>query len=367
MSGHARLQPSTAHRWTTCPGSVAFAATFPDRPTRAAAEGTACHLMLHEMLTSGAEPEEGRVVEVDGFRVEVTEDMASWAREVGDYVLSYVRDHPGAWVLSEERICPGRAFGCPDDFWGTADVIISEPDRLTVLDAKFGHRAVRVQENPQLVAYALGAMDEFGWAHPSVTLAIHQPRAGGLKTWEMSADDLRERQRAMAPKVLRALAPNAELVASEEGCEWCPAAGACPEAQRHSLALARGEFPAVPMAVDDLVAVLDRADQIRDALRAAEQYAETLLATGQAVPGWKRVYGDKHRAWRDERAAAEAIRALGYEPTKSKLVTPAQAEKMVGKATAKALAPLIEKPRGEPKLARADDPREEVAPDFPSQ
>ncbi len=365
---HARLQPSSAGRWSTCPGSVAFAEAFPDRPTRPAAEGTACHSLLHDALTRDADPYErvGAEVEVEGFRIEITEDMADWVTEIADWVRAYVAGYPGAQLLSEERVCPGLVFGCPDDLWGTSDVLVSAPARLLVLDAKFGYRKVPVERNPQLLSYALGAMAEFGWVHPAATLAIYQPRAGGYKSWDLTAAELEDEARKLAPRVAAALLPGGALVPSEEACEFCPAAGACPAAQEQTLAMARREFGPETISRADLLTILDSADRVRDALSAAEQYAETLLATGQDLPGWIRVYGNKRRAWVDPAKAEKTLRDLGYDPMRPKIVTPAQAEKLVGKATARLLAPLIERPRGEPVLAREGDPRDPVAPEFPA-
>lgn len=366
MPGHARLSPSKAHRWMTCPGSVAFAAQFPDRSTRAAAVGTVCHAMLSCALTGKPIARVGEAVEADGFRVEVTDEMAERVDEVAGYARQYLADHPGSTLLSELTVCPGRALGYPDDVWGTADVVIMAPDHLCVLDAKFGHRPVRARGNPQLALYALGALAETGWLHDRVVLGICQPQAGPPDIWETTAADLQARIPEFVAAVRATYDPAAPLVPSDEGCAFCPAAGGCPKLQEKALAMARRDFLEAPIAVEDLVALLDSADRIRDALNAAERYAEQLLASGAKVPGYARVYANKHRAWRDPAAAEAALRALGYDPHDHKIITPAKAEKMVGKATARQLAPLIETPRGEPVLAREGDSRTPVDPEFPA-
>lgn len=368
MSDHARLSPSTAHRWKTCPGSVALATNFPNRATRNAAEGTVCHLMMSNALTGKPVPAVGSIVEADGFRIEVTDDMVEWVYEIVDYVLQYLADHPGSTLLSEERVCPGRALGYPDDVWGTADIVILAPDHLVVLDAKFGHHLVKAVRNPQVSLYALGIMAELGWIYDRVVAGIYQPRAPGPHPllWEMTAAELQAEVPALVAAVRATYDPAAPLVPDDDACRFCPAAGGCPKLQEHALAMAQLDFIEVPIRVEDLLKLLENADRIRDGLNAAERYAEGLIAAGAKVPGFIRVYGNKHRAWKDPARAEAAIKSLGYDPFTPKLLTPAQAEKKVGKATAKLLAPLIETPRGEPTLAREGDPRTPVDTEFPT-
>ena len=43
MAGHAKLSPSSAERWMTCPGSVALSEGYADRSSAVADEGTAAH------------------------------------------------------------------------------------------------------------------------------------------------------------------------------------------------------------------------------------------------------------------------------------------------------------------------------------
>ncbi len=47
---HARLSPSAAERWMTCPGSVKLSEAIQDRESQYAAEGTAAHELAEHIL-----------------------------------------------------------------------------------------------------------------------------------------------------------------------------------------------------------------------------------------------------------------------------------------------------------------------------
>jgi hypothetical protein len=300
--------------------------------------------------------------------VEVTDEMIDWVVSALHWVRDYMTKHPTAHLMSEERLHVGRAFGCPDEIWGTADVLISSDEELVIADLKAGYGEVQVAGNPQLTLYAIGAMQEYGWAHPRARLVVLQPRVSEpVKEIVLTARELEDSRRRFAPKIQAALEEDAPLVVSDAGCKWCPAAGVCPELHKRTLALAKAEFSSESRAITkvQLVELLGAAPAIRAALSAAERHATKLLQSGVELEGWKLVQGEKRRIWKDEKKAAEILGKLGFDPYKKVLAyTPAQAEKAVGKTSAPALAAFIEKPKGEATLAPIDDPREAVKPEF---
>lgn len=345
-SEHARLSPSAAERWTICGGSVA--------------------------LTSKVSESASRTVDVS-----ITDEMVEWVEKVVLWVFDYLKNNPGCVLYSEERARAGVPFGCPDEMWGTADVVIVNRKKLelVVADAKFGYSEVAVHGNKQLTLYSIGLAHDFGWAFKTHRQVILQPRSAvPVKEAVLSVEQLQLEMFRLGPKVDAAvLQLNGEaalqLVPTDEGCKWCSAAGICPELQKRALQLARREFlePEL-LSRDDLVLLLKEADRVRKGLNAAEAHAANLLKLGQPVPGFKLVRGEKRRVWNNPAAAGNTLVKLGvpYDDVwRSEMqFTPAQAEKKVGAHFKDLLQVHIEKPLGEATLVTEDDPRMPLPPEF---
>jgi hypothetical protein len=91
---------------------------------------------------------------------------------------------------------------------------------------------------------------------------------------------------------------------------------------------------------------------------AVKEHAQSVLAAGGIVPGYKLVAGRALRRWADEKAAGDKLDdILGDEAYVVKLISPSQAEKKLGRKKAGEIADLIVKPQGKPTLAPEADPR----------
>lgn len=367
---HAKLMPSAARRWMTCPGSVAMVEAAPERRTGYDVQGTACHTLLADLLRAGAPPEQftGMELLTEDGPVLVTEEMVGWVRDAARWVEFALAAHPGTLLRVEERVIVGAAFGCPGELWGTPDIVLVRPDLLTVVDAKFGWVDVDGYDNPQVSLYAIGVAHDYGWTHDMYELGILQPRSTPPVTVEiLTRAELEDRRDRYRPKIAAALQPAAALIPSDE-CTGCDARGQCPTFQawaKERAVLALTEPRSI--ALDRLAEIVEAAPRIRAALTAAEDFALRRLALGFDVPGWKRVAGKHgHRKWANE---ADAVRVLGMlaEPeqfmTKPELISPAQAEKAL-KMPRHVLDNLAPAPEGAPTLAREDDPRPALPPVF---
>lgn len=376
-AAHAKLSPSAAKRWLNCPGSVALCSEVVDSGGRAADEGTAGHFIFEQGVKEGVDPYSfvGQTIDVKGSKVLITEEIAGWVDEALQWVFQYVKDHGTCIVLSEEEIDIGPVFGLPvtedgkTNLWGTSDLGILAPDELVIADLKLGYQPVEAEGNLQLLLYAMGLLHAHQlFDFDTVRIVIIQPRSGGVKEWVVPVDFVLDEVARLQPKVLAAMQPDAPIIPGDDQCEWCKAAAMCPALREHALAAARREFQSIEtLSVEELAEVLSKADLIRTTLKHYEAHAKKLLSLGQRVPGWKRVKSKKHRVWSNETSAVATMKTLGYDEDDfypRSLVTPAQAEKMLGKTGKDILAAYITTPEGEATLAPESDPRPALPGDF---
>lgn len=372
-NGHAKLGPSAAKRWMNCPGSTRLLEAIPDLGGLPAAEGAFCHEELARILRTGREKIRGcGDYRVENFTVRYTEEMQRWVLSVARWVWRYLAAHPTAKLMVETRSPVGHAFGCPDELWGTADIVIvnDEEHELVVADAKFGFEEVEGEGNVQVSLYAIGMLHLLGWEHfDNVELVILQPRSPEPEKEELLViDEMRARKRSYEAAVERALRwATAELLPSDDACRWCRAQAVCPAARGNAMRVAANEFAEPELLTPEEVAeTLANAGVIRKHLAAVELWAMQQLTLGQSLPGWKRVLSNKHRQWKDVERTKAALALLADEKdymTEPELKSPAQVEKSL-KLPANVLDELAPKPKGEPTLAPESDPRPAIAPDF---
>lgn len=387
MGAHARLSPSAAERWLTCPGSVSLDDPEEEDPSEFAAEGTVAHLIRAECLSLGLEPEEmtGHVVKADGFTFTVDREMVEHLRPG----IERVRSHNAARMDIEYRTDLREWI---EDGFGTTDVGLvvygnnpedPDTDLIVIDDLKYGQGvAVSPVENKQLMIYALG----YWWnvaRHLTQTkrflLRIDQPRISGAGgEWETDLDHLMEfAETVLRPGAKRAMS-SSKLQASTKGCRWCRLQKKCQEYTRFNMEVMSQRFDDVTDLSTDVMVLPDKSvltperrgyilrhkTQIEAWLDDLHTQALADALQGTQTPGLKVVEGKRPpRKWKDEAKVAEALAthllkdAIYTEP---QLISVAVAEKLIGKATFKkdkALNELIEQGVAKPILVDETDPK----------
>ena len=352
---HALLSASSAHRWLACPPSAVAAEIYPDQDTEFTREGTLAHEVA-ECVASGKTYDSS----ADREMVECAEGYAAYIQE---QVTS-----PDAVVLLEQRV--DFSPWVPDGF-GTCDCIILQGDDMTIIDYKFGQGVpVSADGNPQMMLYALGALNDYGIAYDirKVHMHIYQPRINNVSAYTIDADALMRWAEGIV-KPTAALAANGEGdYSAGEHCRFCPHAGRCREltkvcrefVETHDLRVA------VPVLSPTEVADVLRMESLVSLwLKKVKAQAMTTMLDGGEIPGYKVVEGRLgNRAWTDELAVAQALKDAGYQIndiTETKLLSPAAMDKSIGKnKVTDLLEGLISRSPGAPTIVPDTDKRPQL-------
>jgi len=276
---------------------------------------------------------------------------------------------PNATIQFELRVTL-EPWNLPD-IWGTADVVIDDPDnkRMIVDDHKFGAGVpVYAEKNLQLLTYTAGAAG-YPLAYDEYTCCVFQPPLNSFSDYTVNAKELEEFVNEIHLGIERCKSPDAEYVPSTKSCKFCPARTSC--RAKHELAVHEAQqvfkiaerMPNISAEEKSYLAgLLTNLEQVKKTLYADIQ---ATIMNGEAVPGWKIVAGRSTRKWHDEATAMKWLmsnKALSEDNMfTQKFISPAKAEKMNRTLkNSEEFKVLINKPVGKPQLVGESDRR----PDF---
>lgn len=361
---HSVLGASAADRWMNCTPSAQLTAGMEDEATTFAAEGTAVHALCEWKVRKALKMRAGRRPTSDYW----TDEMEEFTDDYRDFIMDLVGQAKLTCKDPVTLIEQHLDFSCyvPDGF-GTGDFLLVEDRELNVVDFKYGRGvAVYADHNPQMMLYALGALNLFDCLYDieQVTMTIFQPRLSSISTWTISAEELYK----WAEEVLK---PKAELAAKGEGefisgswCRFCKARNTCRARAESFLELAKMEFQPPALLSDEEVAeVMEKANELSKWASDVMAYAQAeAIENGKHWNGYKLVEGRSTRRFIDEKKVEEAAKGAGYTDIYNKsLITLTAFEKLMGKDTFKeVLGSFVTKPAGKLTLVPVSDKRPEV-------
>ena len=373
----------SAANWT-CAGKIALCAIFPEQPeAEYAARGTAVHECNDKALMTGADPGDylGDVIKTEAHEITITEKEVESSR----LYVEFIRSLPGK-LLVEQKFELTR-LDTPFPSGGTVDAALLDlPNRrIHIVDYKNGTGYVDANDNKQLRTYALCYLldlpDDVAAQIDTITSTIVQPNVSGeairsetyhkVDLLDWAADMLVAMSRSKQAEIEFAAIGDNKILLEEWSdkwlvtghCKFCNAAGGCPKRRKEALAkmpeLARRWHEDVTLetqpalsnlaklgSAEELAHDLDGFDELEAWIASRRAYAHAQAEAGVEVPGYQLVEKIGNRRWIDETKAADGLSALGLTEKqifKASLLSPAQAEKVLGKRKTE-IASLTERP-----------------------
>lgn len=404
MAYHAKLGPSSAARWTSCTASPDAQEGLPNESNEASRRGTACHLILEEMLLNPSIDPQSYLGRTLAFWSHPESDSSGedWLDSFGDNpdgnvsflhdveidqelidisttAVNYVRERAaltGAEMLVERAVPIGQFTG-EEGATGRTDVTLVYGTTVETIDLKGGRGRVdaydviepattdmitgkpvpeKVRANLQMACYALGTIEELGLLYDirDVVMTIVQPAIGHLSTYSCSIDELREVEAFLREKA-EETRTNPQYVPSADACHFCRASGNCKAQTEMVVNLALEGFdtdePTVRTPTEmELGEAYRLVPLVSTWLKAVGERVYEALQAGKRVARadgvtYKLVEGKKGaRAWTDETEAEATLKKMRLKTDQmytQSLISPTTAEKLAKAPKAKKGEPTL--------------------------
>ena len=340
MSEHSILPPSSAARRVACPGSREMESLYPREEGDAAKEGTAAHEEAAECLRTGKDSNNSYIQMYVDF---VRHLMRSSKRTVGFDIekkvdISYI--HPQCW--------------------GTVDAIVVEPNRVHIIDFKYGFKHVDVFENWQLIEYSAGIPEVREVDY--ISFHIVQPRCFNgipIDTWSIPLDCLMPYWAQLQRVEAVAMEPNAPQRVSS-ACYNCKARHACSTFQNavlNQIDAMRYNLPN-DLSNEELgqeLRVLHHAQELIEArISGLEEEALCKLKAGERVPNYEIGQVQSRERWAKDSSEIDILASLFNVDLRKppEFITPKQAIK--AGIPAEVIREYSETPVGAYKLVATD-------------
>ncbi|MFR1377856.1 MAG: DUF2800 domain-containing protein [Clostridium neonatale] len=365
MSKHALLSASASHRWLTCTPAPVLEASVNEETSTFAEEGTAAHA-LSEFKIKKYLKMKCKKPKSEFYDDEMEEYTNVYVDYVTELIIKVKQACKDPLILIEQKLDFSNYV--PEGF-GTGDLVIVADKTVYIVDLKYGKGVqVTAEKNPQMMLYALGALNLFEALYniENINMTIVQPRLESISTYEISVDELINwADTELKPKAELAIKGEGEFVPGEH-CRFCRVRKTCRARSESLLELARYEFKMPVLLCDyEIEDVLSLCNQLSKWAEDIYSYAtEKAVNEGKKWTGFKLVEGRSNRKYSNESLVIETVTGAGYEEKdiyKRTLLGITEMEKLLGKKKfTDILGIFIEKPKGKITLVSEFDKRKEI-------
>lgn len=368
---HALLGASSAHRWLICPPIARLEEHIEDKGSPFAAEGTEAHELAELILAKRFKLRTTRSI---NSRLKLFKANSSYYdQSMEDYVSSYcdlveerANQYTDAAIELEQKVDYGKWV--PKGY-GTSDVVILSENTIEIIDLKYGKGVpVDAYLNPQLMLYALGAVDKYDLLYDfqTVRMTVIQPRLDNISTFEIEKEELIYwADNYVTPRAVQAWEGNGDWTITDDVVKFSKVrAQLRPRAEKNFKLIDKYDLKEAPLLTNDEIAeILDRAAEIKKWIEHVEQFAlHKALTDNEEYPGFKLVAGRSNRKITDDEGLAMLLELEGFDEADIMKPRALQSigalEKVVGKQKFSELAEdFIIKPEGKPALVPVSDKR----------
>jgi len=383
---HAYFSPSASSRWLECPASLYLyeGLDVKNETSTYAHEGTVCHEIAAICLVKKIPVSKytGKVIQ----NVMMTPELIQGIQMYVDEVQGLTKEFDAIGGRIEQKV------EISEECWGTVDAVVWNADTLVCIDLKMGKGVVvKAVDNPQLKIYSIGAtrylLKNHNLRPKKIINYIIQPRTPNpIRKAEYTIGELQDFAKNKLAPVLKmkdeGKLSSEECNPGEAQCKWCDikdckakANKAINDAERAFAPFAEFELPEIEtttsgnptLSIVEMAALKSNFKFITDWIGGIDKLLKDKALSGEKIPGYKLVEGKAHRKWGVQDSKVEdLLRVRNVEPYTKKILSPAQAEKALGKNTAREmeLSEYIVKPKGAPTLVVESDKRNYWEPEI---
>lgn len=354
---HLRIGGSTIARTLQCPAWVKRSENVPAGQSNVAADiGSLLHKTMEIIEKDDVTFLDKLIGKVEHNGQVLTRELIEGPVKAAADMVDDIRFNNSAFNIYPEIFVELVA----DEIGGTIDVLLhsEEHNQVWVIDYKFGRAPVEKHKNPQLMFYAMCALNDSKTKHlfndkTQVITTVIQPYCSGAPYhYQTNYTELVSLEGKVKSAVAEANSPNPSATAGKE-CKYCPYQHLCPEYTEFvTLKLGNCRDSSLGEA-ERLAKSLKLALEVERWAKEVKERAREEAIKGVNIKGFDLIEGRKKRTWK-RNTEKEIVNILGDSAYTKDLITPAKALKLSG-VDKELLEKLIEESKEQPRLVPEEE------------